>query len=251
MTNLDKRLKYQSDEEKPVTISMRLPKELHSRLEQYASEHRQSISELVRDGLEWRLSDGDPRGLGATRTQETEEYYMSNTAHALADMRQAFARQEAHLQAIVEALGERSQPVAASATPPVADISHDSNAGIQDVQKRRGRQEKESPSQDVQRPVLAEDPAPAAPTQNGNTSLQEAATQPRGRKPVLREPILALLREYPGGLTAAQLKVYLSTEKPIGDTLSGMVKAELLVKDGSGKAVRYLLADGVEAPSRP
>jgi len=104
MAKLDKRLKYQNDDEKPVTISMRLPKELHTRLVRYAMEHRQPISELVRDGLEWRLGDGDPRGLGDASTKDDEAYYMSNTANALADMRQALARQEAQIQAIVQAL---------------------------------------------------------------------------------------------------------------------------------------------------
>jgi predicted DNA-binding protein len=109
MAKLDKRLKYQNEDEKPVTISMRLPKELHIRLEQYAAQHRQSISELVRDGLEWRLEEGDPRGLGAASTQDDEAYYISNTTKTLADICQALARQEAHLQALVQAL-ERQAP---------------------------------------------------------------------------------------------------------------------------------------------
>jgi hypothetical protein len=126
MAKLDKRLKYQNDDEKPVTISMRLPKELHTRLEQYATQHRQSISELVRDGLEWRLADGDPRGLGAASTKDDAAYYMSNTANALADMRQALARQEAQIQSIVQALerqttGGNNGPVASTAdTAPTA-----------------------------------------------------------------------------------------------------------------------------------
>ena len=60
---------------------------------------------------------------------------------------------------------------------------------------------------------------------NNNTVIQEVELKHRGRKPSLRAPILALLREYPDGLTATQLKVYLNTEKHIGDTLAGMVKA--------------------------
>lgn len=72
-----------------------------------------------------------------------------------------------------------------------------------------------------------------------------AVTEPkhRGRKPVLREPILALLREHQAGLSAAELKVYLQTEKPIGDTLSGMVRAKLLVRQGSGQGLRYVLSN--------
>jgi hypothetical protein len=40
-------------------------------------------------------------------------------------------------------------------------------------------------------------------------------------------------------------------EKHMGDTLSGRVTAQLLVRNGSGKAVRYRLAEAVEASSRP
>jgi len=131
LAKLDKRLKYQNDDEKPVTISMRLPKELHTRLVRYAMEHRQPISELVRDGLEWRLGDGDPRGLGDASTKDDEAYYMSNTANALADMRQALARQEAQIQAIVQALerqttGESNGLVASNAdnAPTASPVAH-------------------------------------------------------------------------------------------------------------------------------
>lgn len=110
MTKLDKRLKYQHEDEKPVTISIRLPKELHTRLEQYAAQQRQSISELLRDGLEWRLSAGDPRGVGDASAQDDEAYSMRKTADALADMRQALARQEAQIQTIVQALERQTTP---------------------------------------------------------------------------------------------------------------------------------------------
>jgi hypothetical protein len=116
MAKLDKRLKYQSDEEKPVTISMRLPKELHTRLERYATQHRQSISELVREGLEWRLSEDVSRGLGDVSTKNDEAYYMGNTVHALADIHQALARQEAQIQAIARVL-ERQTTNAPTALP--------------------------------------------------------------------------------------------------------------------------------------
>ena len=46
----------------------------------------------------------------------------------------------------------------------------------------------------------------------------------------------------PAGPTAAELKVYLKTETHIGDTLAGMVKAQLLVKVGTGQGLRYQLA---------
>ena len=123
MAKLDKRLKYLNDDEKPVTISMRLPKELHARLEQYATQHHQSISELVRDGLEWRLSEGDPRGLGAASTKDDEAYYISNTANTLADMRQALARQEAQIQTIVQALERQTTPTGNGLVASTADTA--------------------------------------------------------------------------------------------------------------------------------
>jgi hypothetical protein len=38
----------------------RIPHELVQQVQQYARLHRQSISELIRDGLQWRISEGDP-----------------------------------------------------------------------------------------------------------------------------------------------------------------------------------------------
>ena len=56
---------YQSDDDRPVTISVRLPAELTDLVKRYAAAHGQMpISELVREGLEWRIGDGDPRGMG-------------------------------------------------------------------------------------------------------------------------------------------------------------------------------------------
>jgi hypothetical protein len=150
MATIDKRVKYQSDDEKLVTISMRLPKDLHTRLVRYAHEHRQGISELVRDGLEWRLTEGDPRGLGDVSATDDGAYYMSNTAEALAGLRQALARQEAQIQAIAQALerqanGERHTlystteqgdddrlPVSAPEPPSGAEIQDGSHTGISD-----------------------------------------------------------------------------------------------------------------------
>lgn len=37
-----------------------------------------------------------------------------------------------------------------------------------------------------------------------------------------------------------EIKVHLGVDKPIGDTLAGMVRDRLLEKQGSGNAVRYL-----------
>ena len=190
---------YQSDEERPVTISLRLAHDLYDRLERYASRHRQSVSELVRDGIELRLAvEADPRWQTA---QAQEEYYDNTVLQELAT--------PAHFLDDRIPFDDDHVPAPAPVTAAVADMPYDNN-----------------------------------------TVIQETAPKHRGRKPVLREPILALLREHQAGLTAAELKVYLKTEKPIGDTLAGMVRDHLLVKDSSGKAVRYQRAGAALASSR-
>ena len=52
---------YQSVDEKPVTVSLRIPRDLHERMSRYAARHRQSVTELLLDGLTWRLEQDDPR----------------------------------------------------------------------------------------------------------------------------------------------------------------------------------------------
>jgi hypothetical protein len=96
-------------------------------------------------------------------------------------------------------------------------------------------------------------PAPAALaapvpelSHNGNAVIQENAPRRPGRQSTLRQPIVDLLREHSEGLTAVQIKVYLGVEKNIGDTLAGMVRDQLLAKEGSGNAVRYLVAQGAD-----
>ena len=52
-----------------------------------------------------------------------------------------------------------------------------------------------------------------------------------------RQRILALLREYPEGLTAAELRVLLGAEKSLTDTCAGMFKNGLLRRVGRGRYV--------------
>src|SRR6266705_1505612 len=52
---------YQTEVERPVTVSLRIPRDLYERMSRYASMHRQSVTELLLDGLKWRLEQDDPR----------------------------------------------------------------------------------------------------------------------------------------------------------------------------------------------
>lgn len=183
---------YQTDKERPVTVSLRLPRNLYNRLEDYRRIHRQSITEVLLDGLQMRLdTPADPRDLilsnDNTVIQELQE--MIRTAV------------EKEVGKLSNFMGSHSRPTVPTPpleapVEPVPDIPHDDNTVLRQVHKR-------------------------------------------GRRPVLRQPIMDCLREHPEGLTATQLKVYLDTEKPIGDTLSGMVRNGLLEKEGTGAAVRY------------
>jgi hypothetical protein len=121
------------------TISLKIPQDLLARVQAYARIHRQSISELIRDGLEWRITEGDPRSAGGTvpqgSAQDTAAYawntkmpasaqepavYSWNTEipssaqdpAALSGVLQAIlatgARQEAQLHALTQALAHRA-----------------------------------------------------------------------------------------------------------------------------------------------
>ena len=104
------------------TTSLKMPQELLDRVQSYARLHRQSISELIRDGLEWRITEGDPRSLGVSPPQQTpsdDAVYSRNTeipsemwekpehAGILHEIRTALARQEAQLQGLTQALEQR------------------------------------------------------------------------------------------------------------------------------------------------
>jgi Recombinase len=102
-----------SEDEHPVTVSLRIPRELAGQMKRYASLHRQSVTELLLDGLRWRLGEDDPRGLGIDLPHEggqNDNGYYGNTdmsAPMLEEIRTALARQETRLQALVQALEQR------------------------------------------------------------------------------------------------------------------------------------------------
>jgi hypothetical protein len=53
----------------------------------------------------------------------------------------------------------------------------------------------------------------------------------------VRQRILAVLREYPEGLTAAELRVFLRADRSLSDTCAGMFKQGLLRRVGRGRYV--------------
>jgi len=101
------------------TLLARVPADLAELVKQYARQHGQSVAELLREGVEWRVGDGDPRGMGmylAQPTDSSEKVYYTNTEKAsgvessavLEDMRTALARQEAQIQALTQMLEQQT-----------------------------------------------------------------------------------------------------------------------------------------------
>jgi hypothetical protein len=181
---------YQSEDERPVTVSLRIPRDLHERMSRYAARHRQSVTELLLDGLKWRLEQDDPR-----RESVGDMLYYDNTV--LQEM-----IKPAHLVDALIPFDEDLTTFQESKAKALPDISN-----------------------------------------YDNTLIQENASAKRtGRPGTMREPILKLLREHPEGLSAEQIRGFLSPEKPIGDTLQGMRRSHLVRTEGQGRDMRYFLA---------
>jgi hypothetical protein len=110
MTKHDRRIRYQSDAEKPVMLSLRVPRDLYDRLERYASEHRQSVTALVKDGIELRLEiDADPRsGRSGSTTDAT--LGQIDGASLLRDMQATLARHDTQMHALMQAIERQTIP---------------------------------------------------------------------------------------------------------------------------------------------
>ena len=218
---------YQSKDEKPATVSLRIPRDVYEQAQKYVKARPgMTLTELLLDGLQLRLeTPADPRDLivsdDNTVIRELQE--MVDTA-----VERALARGSAMAPASVDTPRTILQDLA---TP-----THLVDEGI--------------PFDEDLTPAPE---APAAPvpelSQNGNSVIQDKAPRRPGRPPVLRQPIVDLLRQHPEGLTAVQMKVHLRTDKHIGDTLAGMVRDHVIEKQGSGKTVRYL-AVGAQPQAR-
>lgn len=73
---------YTSEDEHPVTLSLRVPRDLYTRLEAYRKQRRQSRTELLIEGLKLVLDDGtDPYHPASNGTQ-----HYSNTAMSVPQM---------------------------------------------------------------------------------------------------------------------------------------------------------------------
>jgi DNA-binding transcriptional MerR regulator len=90
------------------------------------------------------------------------------------------------------------------------------------------------PAPSAPAPLVRSPDDPAHPSR-----VVSPVSEPFPTRGAARQRILALLREYPEGLTATELRVLLRAGKSLSDTCGGMFKQGLLRKVGRG---RYVVA---------
>jgi hypothetical protein len=90
-------------------------------------------------------------------------------------------------------------------------------------------------------------PAPSAPAPYvpapADTAPPAPGQVPFPSRSTVRQRILALLREYPEGLTTTEIRVFLRADRPLTDTCMGMLRQGLLRRVGPGRYVAHNPAD--------
>jgi hypothetical protein len=245
-------------EERRVTI--RLTPDLYAQLEACGS-HGQPLAAIVRQALLEYVA----------RQPETPPAVpdMALMLAALAARLDALQDQVEALTAQVETLAATRQPQAAMADAdrqPAADVAA---APLAPARPRRGRRQltprqvralRDKHLRGVPVPALMEEYGLSrasvfrylrspqrreSPPTAADTTPPGAATPGRtrrtGRPPgPLRQQILALLQAHPEGLRAEEIRVYVQTPRPIGDTLQGMLKGGVITVQGRGTERRYV-----------
>jgi len=223
MANLGRKPVYQSADEKPVLVSLRIPRDVYEQVERYLKMHpRMTLTEFILDGIRLRLeTPADPRDMilsdDNTVIRELQEMIRTQVQAEIGKLQD-------FMGSAMDALKLSPTPEAAAAVIPVP--GYEVTPGHSVV------------TDDVPAPAAAAEPVPPL-VYDGNTVLQEKDPQPQGKRGAMRQRILQLLGEHPEGLSADEIRVYLKPQKPLGDTLQGMVRQQLLTKQGSGQAVRY------------
>jgi hypothetical protein len=95
-----------------------------------------------------------------------------------------------------------------------------------------------------QTPTRAAPPAEEYTADHGHSLVTESASGRRSGRPrsALGQQILDLLADHPDGLTAEQLRGYLTPGRSIGDILGGMKQTGTVTTQKEGRALRYFLA---------
>jgi hypothetical protein len=121
MAKLGRPFVYQSDAEKPMTVSLRLPRDLYEQAQRYVRmRHPMTLTELLLDGLRLRLeTPTDPRDIllsdDNTVMQELQEM-----------IRTAVTAEVGKLAAFLAPRGDTAMDT------PVPELSHDNNTVLQE-----------------------------------------------------------------------------------------------------------------------
>ena len=220
MAKLGRPFVYQSEEEKPVTVSLRIPHDVYNQIERYVKMHPgMSLTEFMLDGIQLRLTTpADPRDviLSGDNTVIQEVQEMIRTAV------------QAEIGKLSDFMGRHFSPPGFIPPPgvpaeSVPELSHDDNTVLQGI----GEQEQEateSPSvhdeTDLSQGDTARTKEPATVTNNSNAPAPEPPTRrgvpkltPRQVKALRAKrargvPVKALMEEY--GLSKATVFRYLA-----------------------------------------
>jgi hypothetical protein len=195
--------KYASEEDKPVSVTLRLPRDLYDQAQQHAKRRQTTLTELVREGLQLRLeTPTDPRDILATQ----DSTVMQELRQMIADEVQA---------ALVAQRFQTPETTAPRQREDNSKTLHYSN----------------TPQEQTYEP------------EPGHSLVTEPAPARKGGRPrsAVGQQILDLLAAHPEGLSADELRVYLKATKPIGDILSGMKKTGAVTTQGEGKPLRYVV----------
>ena len=211
---------YQSEEEKPATVSLRIPRELYEQAQRYVRmRHPMTLTELLLDGLRLRLeTPADPRDIilsdDNTVMQELQEMIR-------AEVQAEIGKLNTFMGSAFDAL--KLAPAPEALAEPAPALSYNSNTVLQE---HAG--------------TMAPTPGPAAEDLGGTSGLAQSG---RGRPPTaMRQRILTLLADHPEGLITEQIRAHLSPERPIGDTLQGMRRQRVVRTQGNGRKMRYFVA---------
>jgi rRNA processing protein Gar1 len=118
---------YQSDYERPITVSVRIPQDLYAQAKQYVSLRRTTLTALLLDGLRLRLdTPADPRDIlvsqDNTGIQELQEMIRAAVQAEIGTLRDVMGPR-------VSTPGAMSAPEAPAA--PRAELSYNDNTVLQ------------------------------------------------------------------------------------------------------------------------
>jgi hypothetical protein len=199
------RQRLRDEGKKAITVWLSVEEEL--RLKDLAATWHTSPSEIMQRALA-QFQPGRPPSLSlSTDTSQHEHRDELDTSQIQAWL-------HAELPGMVRQIVEQ-----------LAVEIFDRSSGAADVQMRSGGVTDDVQARDSDVTEITGSPQP-----------QKRTGRPRT---LMGQRILDLLAEHPEGLTAEQIRAYLSPARPLGDILGGMRRTGVVQVEGTGRNIRY------------